>query len=87
MLNCGGLSRGSSPLHAPNKEKNMVTIEDFTRMVETPLKWQDSKNKVFVKTIIARTVRLALTYPNLAREYFDSIPKATMDIVETSKNE
>ena len=65
----------------------MVTIEDFTRMVETPLKWQDSKNKVFVKAIITRTVRLALTYPNLAREYFDSIPKATMDIVETSKNE
>lgn len=27
LLNCGGLSRGSSPLHAPKKEKNMFGIE------------------------------------------------------------
>ena len=67
----------------------MITIDDFTRVVEAPHKWTDSKNcsKVFVKAIIARTMRLTLDYPELAREYYDSIPKATMYIVETSKNE
>lgn len=29
--------------------------------------------------IIARTLRLALRYPDLSKEYLDSLPKATMD--------
>ena len=32
-----------------------------------------------MKATIARTVRLCCQYPELAKEYFDSLPKATMD--------
>jgi hypothetical protein len=32
-----------------------------------------------VKATISRTLRLCLQYPELAQEYLDSLPKATMD--------
>ena len=67
----------------------MITIEMFTEMVETPLKWADSKNcsKSFIMGIIERTMRLTLADPELAREYYYSRPMATMDIIVTSQRE
>jgi hypothetical protein len=32
-----------------------------------------------IKATIARTMRLCLTYPEMAKEYMDKLPKATMD--------
>lgn len=32
-----------------------------------------------IKATISRTLRLCLQYPELAQEYLDSLPKATMD--------
>lgn len=32
-----------------------------------------------LSSTIARTVRLCLQHPDLAKEYLDSLPKATMD--------
>ena len=32
-----------------------------------------------IKATIARTLRLCLKYPELAQEYLNSLPKATMD--------
>ena len=32
-----------------------------------------------IKATIARTLRLCLQYPELAQEYLDKLPKATMD--------
>lgn len=32
-----------------------------------------------IRATISRTLRLCLQYPELAQEYFDSLPKATMD--------
>jgi hypothetical protein len=41
-----------------------------------------------VKSAIARTVRLTLQYPEFAKEYLESLPKATMDNIPTAtKNE
>jgi hypothetical protein len=67
----------------------MITIERFAEMVETPLKWADSKNcsKSFIMGIIERTMRLTLADPELAREYYYSRPMAIMDIIVTSKRE
>jgi hypothetical protein len=68
----------------------MVTLEKFAEMVETPLKWVDSKNcsKSFVMGIIERTIRLTLADPELAREYYGRQPMATMDsVIVTSQRE
>ena len=34
---------------------------------------------IYIKAAIERTLRLALQYPNLAQEYLDSLPKATIN--------
>lgn len=34
---------------------------------------------IIIKATIARTLRLCLQNPELAQEYLDSLPKATMD--------
>ena len=44
---------------------------------EEQMKYRESVS--LVKATIARTLRLCLQYPELAQEYLDSLPKATMD--------
>lgn len=34
---------------------------------------------ILIKATIARTLRLCCQYPNLAKEYMENLPKATMD--------
>lgn len=62
-----------------------MTIEEFKKQIEYPLNhfitnedvhfWES----IYIKATIERTLRLALQYPNLAQEYLESFPKATMD--------
>ena len=71
-----------------------MTQEDFKRQIELfvgnyqdkalcantheeQMKYRESVS--LVKATIARTLRLCLQYPELAQEYLDSLPKATMD--------
>ena len=62
-----------------------MTREEFKKQIEYPLNdFMPNEDVDFWKSIhigatIERTLRLALQYPNLAQEYFDSLPKATMD--------
>jgi hypothetical protein len=44
---------------------------------EEQMKYRDTVS--LVKATIARSLRLCLQYPELAQEYLDSLPKATMD--------
>lgn len=59
--------------------------EDFKKQIEHPLNlWVEIEDKRFwtgmhIKATIGRTIRLCLKYPDLAQEYLDSLPKATMD--------
>ena len=69
-----------------------MTQEEFKRQIEYPIdklgianvnnakeaEWVFWRRLEFSSTI-ARTIRLCLKYPNLAQEYLDSLPKATMD--------
>ena len=43
----------------------------------------DDAKKVFFKSMIYRTVRLTLQYPELAKEYIDSFPKIIYENVPT----
>ena len=51
------------------------------RMAEATLAEQAAyrENISLIKATIARTLRLCLQNPELAQEYLDSLPKATMD--------
>lgn len=40
-----------------------------------------------IKATIARTMRLCLTYPELAQDYLDNLPKAVCENVPTTSNE
>lgn len=69
-----------------------MTKEEFKQYIEYPLeklRTAEIKNRIEATTVflrrielsatIARTARLCLKYPDLAKEYLDSLPKATMD--------
>lgn len=57
-----------------------MTNETFKNLIEAPsIRKKDFLEKVCIKGIIQRSVRIALQYPKLAQEYLDSLPKATMD--------
>lgn len=66
--------------------------EEFKRQIEYPidkLSNADIRSKkeseqmfwrrIELSSTIARTIRLCLQHPDLAKEYLDSLPKATMD--------
>lgn len=62
-----------------------MTREEFKKQIEYSLNHfiinEDANfwKSIHIKATIARTLRLALQYPNLAQDYLDSLPKATMD--------
>lgn len=66
--------------------------EEFKRQIEYPIDKlanadigvkKDSEQvfwrRIELQSIIARTIRLCLQHPDLAKEYLDSLPKATID--------
>ena len=58
-----------------------MSYEEFVKTLEwfvTP-KENNLTNHTHDKAIIARAVRLSLSNPELAQQYLDSLPKATMD--------
>ena len=62
-----------------------MTREEFKKQIEYPLnhfitnKDVHFEESIHIKSTIERTLRLALQYPNLAQEYLDSLPKATIN--------
>ena len=71
-----------------------MTQEEFKWHIEHPLRVNNQRiidantyaeqefhrsNNISYRALIARTIRLCLQYPELAKEYYDNLPKATMD--------
>lgn len=57
-----------------------MDLEDFKKQIEHPYKWaKDIDEKITIGGTLQRTLRLVLKYPELAKEYADQLPKATMD--------
>lgn len=54
-----------------------MTQEEFKRLVEAPINQADDKG--FAKYAVARTMRLTLEHIELAREWYDALPKAMQD--------
>ena len=69
-----------------------MTQEEFKKQIEYPIDKLGIANvnnaketewvfwrRIETSAIISRTIRLCLQHPDLAKEYFDSLPKTTMD--------
>ena len=67
---------------------------DFKELIEQPLRANDRRminaescaeqefyrsNNITLSACISRTIRLCLKYPEQAKQYYDSLPKAIMD--------
>ena len=68
-----------------NKHKFKELIEAPTNYREFPVcdvsatrTYSGAKN-VFIRALIARTVRIVLQYPELAQEYLDGLPKLVVN--------
>ena len=55
----------------------MKNVEDFKRVIEAPV--LSAEDKRYCRFLIARTMRLTLSNIELAKEYYEQLPKATMD--------
>lgn len=70
---------------------------NFKDLIEAPINYVKEKpdvsatrnysgaKKIFFKSLIYRTIRLTLQYPELAQEYLDSFPKIGGDIPTPSE--
>ena len=69
-----------------------MTKEEFKKQIEHPIdkigiayvnnakeaEWE-FRRRIETSAIIGRTIRLCLKHPDLAKEYFECLPEATMD--------
>lgn len=54
-----------------------MTQEQFKDSIEAPVNCEkEFWTRISIKSAIARTLRLALQYPEFAKAYIDSLPKA-----------
>lgn len=60
----------------PIIKEQIMTQENFKSLIEAPYNYED---RPFVKYAVARTVRLVLENIDLAKEWYDNLPKAVMD--------
>jgi hypothetical protein len=57
-----------------------MDTDKFKRQIESMWKYRDTdEQKRLVKFAIAKTMRLTLTYPELAQEYYNSLCKIIPD--------
>lgn len=58
----------------------IMTIEDYTKRIELPMIWADSRERaLIIKAAILRTIRLVLKDPEQAKKYYNCQAMATMD--------
>lgn len=63
-----------------------MTDEKFKDLIQAPFK--HTSDKVFARFAVHRTLRIVLQYPELAKRYFDTLPKAVQESkMPTSSNE
>ena len=65
-----------------------MTRDKFKDLIEAPTK-RDSLSfldKICLKGVIQRTVRIALQYPELAQEYLDNLPKVVNEYIPTTSD-
>lgn len=57
-----------------------MTQEEFEQRIKRySERYTDQMEKIMVKGAISFALRMATTYPELAKAYYDALPKATLD--------
>lgn len=56
-----------------------MTQEKFKDLIEAPSRVDNFWERIKIKSVIARTLRLTLQNPGLAQEYIDNLPKAVCE--------
>ena len=65
-----------------------MTQEKFKDLIEAPVfREKEFWNRISIKSVIGRTLRLALQYPEHAQEYLENLPKAVNENIPTPSNE
>lgn len=61
------------------QEQPEVDLEKFTEKMDAWKARYNYPNNIPIKAAMAFTARMFYQYPNVARQWYDSLPKATMD--------
>jgi len=61
------------------QEEPEVDLEKFTEKMDAWKARYNHPDNIPIKATMAFTARMFYMYPNVAREWYDSLPKATMD--------
>lgn len=61
-----------------------MTLERFKALIEAPaINEKDRLKSIFLKGAIGRTVRITLQYPEIAKEYYESLPRVVNENIPT----
>ena len=61
-----------------------MTQEQFKDLIEAPVNGErEFWDRIRVKSAISRTLRLTLQYPDFAKQYLESLPKAVNENIPT----
>lgn len=84
--NCGGVNSKTGALQevqelitSLQQEQPEVNLEKFTEKIKTFQERYKYPEIVSIKGAMAFMARMFYQYPNVARQWYDSLPKATMD--------
>lgn len=61
------------------QEQLEIDLNDFTQKMDDWKARYSHPDNIPIKATMAFTARMFYMYPNVAREWYDSLPKATMD--------
>ena len=62
------------------REQQEVDLEKFTKKMDAwKARYNNYPDNIIVKGTMAFTARMFYMYPNVAREWYDSLPKVTLD--------
>ena len=64
-----------------------MTPEQFKDLIEAPSRVDDFWERIKIKSVIARTLRLTMQNPELAQEYFYNLPKAVCENMPTTSKQ
>ncbi len=61
------------------QEQQEVNLEKFTEKMDAWKARYNHLDNIPIKATMAFTARMFYMYPNIAREWYDSLPKVTLD--------
>ena len=63
-----------------------MTVERFKELIEAPaINEKDRLKRIYLRGAIGRTVRITLQYPEIAKEYYESLPRVVNENIPTTE--